>query len=146
MQDLSTAGAETLYELAASSGIPVVGFRLPESRALSMIDAGGRCCIGIDNSKCYTAAEEKTMLAHELGHCRTGSFYDRLTPPELRRRFERRADEWAILHILPYDAIIRACRAGLRGSYELAEFFGVEEPLMKRAIDYYLRRKHDGAD
>lgn len=138
------AGAEALYDLADASGIPVRGFSLPECRALSLIDDSGKCCIGIDNSRCYSSAEEKTMLAHELGHCRTGSFYDSRTPPELRRRMERRADEWAILHVLPLDDVLAACRAGLSGSYELAEFFGVEEPLMKRAIDYYIMRNCNG--
>lgn len=139
MQNSSITETEALYELADSAGIAVFGCRLPECRAVSLLSDSGQYCIGLDVSRRYSAAEEKTMLAHELGHCRTGALYDSLTPPELRRRYERRADEWAIRNCLPPDAILSACKAGLSGSYELAEYFGVEESMMKRAIEYYLR-------
>lgn len=61
----------SLYELADSLGVAVYSFDLPESRAVSLMDEHGGCVIGMDNSRAYSTAEEKTMLAHELGHCET---------------------------------------------------------------------------
>lgn len=129
-----------LYELADSLGVAVYSFDLPESRAVSLMDEHGGCVIGMDNSRAYSAAEEKTMLAHELGHCETGAFYNQYTPFSLRSKCERRADEWAILKCVPFDALIGACKSGMRSSYELAEYFGVSESMMKKAIEYYIQR------
>ena len=129
-----------LYELADSMGIEVYGFNLPESHAMSVMDESGSCVIGMDNSRRYSVSEEKTMLAHELGHCKTGAFYNQYTPFSLRSKCERRADEWAIKQCVPFDALINACKSGLHGSYELAEYFDVSESMMRKAIEYYLRR------
>lgn len=132
-----------LYALADRHHITVCGFRLPECRAVSMMDAGGNCYIGLDNSTSYSAAEEKTLLAHELGHCRTGAFYNDYSPLFSRQKCERKATEWAIRHCLPREAILRACREGVLGSYALAEYFGVSEAWMQQAIDYYLQENTD---
>ena len=35
-------------------------------------------------------------LAHELGHCCTGSFYNQWATADCRRRHENVADKWAI--------------------------------------------------
>ncbi len=130
-----------LYELADTLGVGVVGFCMPESRAMSLMDEHGRCMIGLDNSRNYSLSEQKTMLAHELGHCRTGAFYNQYTPLSLREKCEKKADEWAILHCVPFDALIFACKSGIHTRYELAEYFGVSEHFMKKAIDYYLQRR-----
>jgi len=126
--------------MADSTGVRVYGFPLPECRAVSAMDGTGLCCIGIDNSRNYSVSEEKTMLAHELGHCRTGTFYNEYTPLSLRSKCEYKAQEWAILNCVPFEALVYACRSGMNNNNELAEYFGVSESFMSKASEYYLRR------
>lgn len=144
MRNLSNQGkiteVEELYEQAKELGVSVYGFSMPRCRAVSYMNESGDCAIGIDSSRSYTASEVKTMLAHELGHCSTGAFYNQYTPFSLRSKCERKADEWAILRCVPQNQLISACKSGLSSSYELAEYFGVSESMMKKAIEYYIQR------
>ena len=146
MQDLSKketgTGLDELYELAERLDIKIYGFSLPHSSAVSCMDRSGRCSIGLDNSRSYSDSERKTMLAHELGHCSTGAFYNQYSPFSLRSKCERKADEWAILNCVPYDQLINACRSGVNGSYELSEYFGVSESFIHKAIEYYIQRRY----
>ena len=135
---------DELYERAERDGIEVIGYRLPQTRAVSLFQ-GGKCVIGIDNSRVYSKAEEKTMLAHEMGHCETGAFYNEHSPLSLSGKCERRANEWAILNCVPYGELISAYRDGARTHFELAEHFGVSERLIQRAIEYYIERKTQNA-
>lgn len=143
MQNLSRQEREAtadIYKVASDSGITVVGFELPQTLALSVMDAQGRCFIGVDNSRRHSQTEERTMLMHELGHCLTGAFYNEFTPFSLVSKCEKKADEWAIKHFLPYDKIIEAYKSGICSNYELAEYFGVSEQFMGKAVEYYLQR------
>ena len=40
----------------------------------------------IDRSKCKTAAQERTVLAHEAGHYMSGAFYRAYSPFEVKDR------------------------------------------------------------
>ena len=66
---------QRLYRLADARQIPVFFLPLPECGSISLQDARGRCAIGMD-SGCAAQASERVHLAHELGHCLTGSFYN----------------------------------------------------------------------
>ena len=83
-------------------------------------------------------AVEKVHLAHELGHCMTGSFYSRHTAVDSRQRHENRADKWAVNHLIPVDQLDDAIAAGYTEIWELAEHFGVTEDLAKKAVCYYV--------
>ena len=135
------AELDDVYEFAKMRNVEVCDFKLPLTGAISFMDESGKCAIGIDNSKRYTVAQKKTMLMHELGHCETGAFYNMYTPFCPRSKCERRADEWAIVHFLPYDSLIKAYRSGLCTNYELAEYFEVSEQFIQKAIDYYLQKR-----
>ena len=41
------------------------------------------------------------LFAHELGHCETGSFYNRYAKLDVRQQHENRADKWAIRRLVP---------------------------------------------
>lgn len=135
---------DDMYRLAESEGVSVINFALPKCRAMSFLD-GKSCYIGLDNSKKYSASEEKSMLAHELGHCQTGAFYNEYTPFSVRSKCERQADEWAILTCVPYDSLIDAYESGIYHPYELAEYFGVSEAFLKKALDYYIDKEQNDA-
>ena len=125
-----------LYRCANRQNIPVFVRPMPLCGSMSvMVD--GNCAIGLDRSVCDCASREKTHLAHEIGHCITGSFYSELTPQNIRERQENRADKFAIRLLVPKDALDTAVSAGLTQVWELAEYFGVTEDFMTKAITFH---------
>jgi hypothetical protein len=127
-----------LYTLAEQQNIEVIETSLPENGSLSLMDEQGNCYIGIDQSVMDGDALELVHMGHELGHCLTGSFYNRYSPFDLRRRHENRADKWAILQLVTEDALDEAVADGCCEIWNLAERFGVTEQFMKKAVCYYV--------
>ena len=127
-----------LYTLAAQQNIEVIETSLPENGSLSLMDEQGNCYIGIDQSVMDGDALERVHMGHERGHCLTGSFYNRYSPFDLRRRHENRADKWAILQLVTEDALDEAVADGCCEIWNLAERFGVTEQFMKKAVCYYV--------
>lgn len=126
-----------LYNLAERENVTVVAFSLRNRDALSTMDSCGQCYVAIDPNKVSSSADEKTKLAHELGHCITGSFYSVYSPCDNRQRQENRADRWAIKKLISADELERAVANGYTELWELAEFFNVTEDLMRKAVSLY---------
>lgn len=128
---------KSLYRTASRSGIPVIPFSLPLTGSLSHQDDAFRCYIGIDLSRMETQAQHRVHLAHELGHCMTGSFYNRHAAREIRKKHEIRADKWAIHRLIPLRELDEAVAAGYTDLWSLAEYFGVTEDFMRKAVSWY---------
>lgn len=127
-----------LYVLAEQQNIEVIETALPENGSLSIMDDNGKCYIGIDESVMDGDALELVHMGHELGHCLTGSFYNRYTRFDVRQRHENRADKWAVRQIVPVDTLDEAVADGCCEIWELAERFGVTEQFMKKAVCLYV--------
>ena len=127
-----------LYGLAQQQNIPVYRFPLPKTGSMSLMDEQGRCCIGMDEGVRDGGAQERVHLSHELGHCVTGSFYNRYAAVDSRRRHENRADKWAVLRLIPVDDLDDAVAQGCTELWELAERFGVTEDFMRKAVCLYV--------
>lgn len=127
---------KSLYRLAEKRNIEIINLPLPETASMS-IELQDVCYIGIDNAVLDTSAEERTHLAHELGHCIIGSFYNRHTQFDIRQRHENRADKWAVRRLIPKSDLDEAIAAGYTELWELADFFGVTEDLIKKAVCLY---------
>ena len=93
--------------------------------------------IGMDPDKQESQACELVRLAHEMGHCMTGSFYTLDSDLCQRRRCEERADRWAIRSLVPLDELKRELRRGRTRPDELAEHFGVSEEFLRKCVVYY---------
>lgn len=126
----------SLYRLCERKNIEVLEFPLPENGTMSL-ESGEQCYIGIDRRQLRSEADERTRLSHELGHCITGSFYSRHTAVDCRQRHENRADKWAIRRLISADALDSAVAEGHTQLWDLAEFFGVTEDFMKKAVCLY---------
>lgn len=126
-----------LYTLAANDGIEILPFGFSTQEALSIMDSDGRCYIGIDPCKLTSIIDEKMKLAHELGHCETGAFYNVYSPYDIRQRCENRADKWAIKKLIPEDELDAAMAAGYTEPWELAEVLDVSEPFIRKALNWY---------
>ena len=123
----------SLYRCAQRNHIPVLRYPLPRCGSLSVQTEQGYF-IGMDQAVCDNAAQERTHLSHELGHCLTGSFYNVYTPFDVRLRHEHRADKWAIRRLIPAKALDEAVAAGHTQLWDLAEHFGVTEAFMRKAV------------
>lgn len=127
-----------LYRYANKKNIPILDYPMPYCGSMSVMDDGGNCYIGIDEAVLDGDAVEKVHLAHELGHCVTGSFYNRHAAVDSRRRHENKADKWAIRKLIGAKALDSAIAEGFTEIWELAEHFGVTEEFMRKAVCLYV--------
>lgn len=133
-----------LYDIAEESNIEIDNFPLATTAAVSEMDSDLSCHIAIDYTKLHTQAEERVVLAHEIGHCVTGSFYNRYSPFDVREKHEYRADRYAALKAVPPDELVAAIADGYENVWELSEYFGITEDFMRRVIEIYIRTLGDG--
>ena len=126
-----------LYNLAEQENIKIESFSLHSREALSTMDSDGQCYVAIDPRKITSAADERTKLAHEIGHCMTGAFYNVYSSCDSRQRHENRADRWAIKKLIPDTELEKAIAEGYTDLWELVDLFCVNEDLMRKAISLY---------
>ncbi len=126
-----------LYHIADLRGIEVDCFELHKRESLSIAESDGACFIAIDPFKLTSYRDERMKLAHELGHCVTGSFYNQKARYDVRQKHENRADKWAISVLIPADELNRAVAAGHTELWDLAEYFDVTEDFMRKALCWH---------
>ena len=129
-----------LFQYAEEHRIDVDYFRLTTLESLSM-PVDGSNAIAIDPVKVKSTADETYKLAHELGHCEYGGFYNAKNPLDLRAKREYKANVWAVRKILPFSELKEAVQRGVCEKWELAEHFNLPEELIDFALTYYLERK-----
>ena len=126
-----------LYDTAKKQNIPILPFPMPANGSMSLRLEDGSCCIGVDSSVLDGGQQERVHISHELGHCLTGSFYNRYSPYDLRQRHENRADKWAIEQLIPVEELDDAVAGGCTEIWELAEHFQVSEDFMRKAVCWH---------
>lgn len=126
-----------LYRQAERDNIGVYWFTMDSAESLSIQAPDGSCAIAMDPWYLHTQAEEKTKLAHEMGHCETGSFYNEDTALDIRQKHENKADKWAIEHVVPENELRIAIMDGCTELWQLAERFGVTIDFIKKAVCLY---------
>ena len=126
---------ETLYKLAAKNNIKVEFFPLTQTKSVC-VAVGQNEFIGLARET-LTNADEKVCLAHELGHCQTGSLYNMYSPLDIREKHEKKADKWALIKLVPKRKLLQAVKNGDSDIISLAEHFGVTNEFMQKAINYY---------
>lgn len=129
---------EEFYHIAQQQNIVVDRFALSRRDALSIMDLDGECFIAIDPHRLSGKNDERNKLAHELGHCITGSFYNQYSGYDCRQYHENRADKWAIGQLITVDDLDKAVAEGCTEFWELAERFDVPEQFIKKAVCYYV--------
>ena len=125
-----------LYDLAEQHQTPVYWFDLGAAESLSLQMEDGSCAIAMDPWRLPTLADEKVKLAHELGHCETGSFYNRYAARDVRQKHENRANKWAYKELVPEDELKQAILHGYCEPWERAESFVVTEALLLESLKY----------
>ncbi len=126
-----------LYRMATDHGVTVDCFKLGKREALSFMDTDGECYIAIDPFRLRSPQDERMKLAHEMGHCCTGSFYNQYAACDVRKKHENRANRWAIEKLIPANELDNAVADGYTSIFELAEHFEVTEDFMRMAVCWY---------
>lgn len=127
-----------LYDYARQQNIEVIPYPMPENASMSLMTDSGDCYIGMDPAIQDGGIQERVHLGHEIGHCVTGSFYNRYAAIDCRQRHENRADKWAVRHLIPVDALDNAVAHGYTELWELADWFGVTEEFVRKAVCLYV--------
>ncbi|WP_294855658.1 ImmA/IrrE family metallo-endopeptidase [uncultured Oscillibacter sp.] len=126
-----------LYKFAEQRGIDVDWIPLQRASSLSLDMKDGTYCIAVDPWKMDSIPIETVRMAHELGHCETGSFYCEEAALDIRQKHEHQADRWAVMRLVPVDKLDAAVAEGYVDIWSLAEYFGITEDFMRKAICWY---------
>ncbi len=126
-----------LYGLAEENNISVDCFELRKRESLSIMEPDGQCYIAIDPGKIKDERDERSKLAHELGHCLTGSFYNQYAAIDSRQRHENKADKWAAQNLVTEDQLDEAVASGHTEIWDLADVFGLDISLMRKVVCWY---------
>lgn len=126
-----------LYCFTESEGIDVDCIPLAQADSMSIMLPTGECCIAINPQKMKSSQMETVCLAHELGHCETGSFYNCWAAFDIRERHEYKADKWAVMHLISVDDLDKAVADGCMDVWSLAERFNVTVDFIKKAVCWY---------
>lgn len=125
---------EELYDIAENEGIDIYAVALPITESVSIMDDDLYCYIGIDYDLIKSSADEKRKLAHEIGHCVKGAFYNRYSKLDLISKHEYSADKWACENLLPKQEMLDAFQQGYVEIWQISEYFDVPEELVKKAM------------
>ena len=126
---------DDLYTYAEKRHIAIDTMKIKSKKSFSCT-YGGRDFIAIDEQAMESSAEERTHLAHELGHCETGAFYDVDAPEQVRSKAESQATRWAVKKLIPKKEFEVLLKKGLQ-RWELAEHYNVTEDFIQQAYHLY---------
>lgn len=126
-----------LYQEAKDADIPILILDIPKTGSMCMQSESGRCYIGMDYGVLPEESVRRVHLAHELGHCKTGAFYNRWAARDVRKKHENQADKWAVNKLIPVDELDQAVADGHTELWDLADHFGVTEEFMRKAVCWY---------
>lgn len=76
-------------------------------------------------------------MLHEGGHYATGTTHEVCSPWDLVEKHEYSADKWAVEHAVTPEALDDAVAAGYTEIWQLADYFGVTEDFMRKAVCWY---------
>lgn len=126
-----------LYREIDKQNIILEPYALDITKSISFMSDSGDCYIGVDLRHIQNISEEKVRLSHELGHCMTGSFYNRYSKLNDVEQKEHRADTWAVNKIIPFQKLEYAFQNGIVEVWELAEYFNVTEEFIYKSLAVY---------
>lgn len=126
-----------IYDDLKTLNVDVADVKLKNNFAIAFLDN----FLVIDRSKCKTAAQERTVLAHEAGHYLSGAFYRAYSPYEVKEQAEHRAFAASVEKYLPVCEILHCFRLGLTEPWQMAEYFNLDEDFVEKALRYWTECK-----
>ncbi|MFV0551309.1 MAG: ImmA/IrrE family metallo-endopeptidase [Anaerorhabdus sp.] len=125
-----------LYDVANEHNCYITQNKTKASKSFVM-ETDDMYYINIDVSRIKTSAEKKVYLAHELGHCISGTTYTINHSKLYRGSAEYKADYRAAQLLMPINDLRDCICKGITERYDLAEYFNVTEKFVERALYIY---------
>lgn len=118
------------------NGINIFPFGISDVKAVT-IEVDNRYGIFVSHNEISNTDEEFCVLAHEYGHCKSGTTHKLNSSFSLICQHEYRADRQSIIELLPVSKIREAVRKGSQTLYEIAEYVDMPESFVSKAIQHY---------
>lgn len=126
----------SLYRKLNSDGVRFYLWPLQEDKAVTM-EVDGTYGVFMDFDNIQSSKEEAAIVAHEGGHASTGATHKVCSPIDLVEKHEYKAWKWAVKNYITEDELDDAVANGHTDIYSLAEYFGVTEDFMRKAVCWY---------
>ena len=126
----------SLYQQLNQEGVRFYCWDGGEEKAAT-IELNGRYGVFIDFDHIHDSKDELVTVAHEGGHCMTGATHKVSSPFDLIAQHENKAWKWAIQELISKEELDHAIASGYTRTWELADYFGVTEQFMRKAICFY---------
>lgn len=127
---------KSVYDKIENNNIKVFKFGISEIKAVT-IETDGIYGVFLNHKEIKDSNEEFCVLAHEYGHCASGSTHKLNSNLDIISQHEYRANRRAILDFLPVDRIKSAIQNGCQTLYEISEFVDMPEDFVSKAIQHY---------
>lgn len=118
------------------NGINIFPFGISDVKAVT-IEVDNRYGIFVNHNEISNTDEEFCVLAHEYGHCKSGTTHKLNSSFSLICQHEYRADRQSIIDLLPVSKIQEAIQNGSQTLYEIADFVDMPEVFVSKAIQHY---------
>lgn len=128
---------QSLYDIAEREHIHMLNAKIKDCKGM-YCSSGKINAIALDYSQLDTNAEEKCVLAEELGHYYCNATYPlSCTDKELIDKAEYRAKKWSVKALVTVSDLKKVKLLGLKYKWEIAEFLNVTEDIIERAFNLY---------
>ena len=124
---------DQLYEIAASQGIEIDEIEMRALRAVSFPEGW----IAVDRRKFASETEFKCVLAHEIGHFKTGLFYNINTDRHEKELIEYYANRAAAELLVPLSELKKAFQRGILFNQILARMFDVTLEFINMVMEVF---------
>lgn len=130
-----------LYNKIIENNIFLFDYRIPNNIGVT-VEMEGSYGVFVDFNKIETLYDEFKCVAHEYGHCISGSTHKLISKFDLIEKHEYRANKSAILELLPPDKIDEAINAGCKELWEISEYLDMPQDFVEKAIGFYKGNMH----
>jgi hypothetical protein len=124
-----------LENIANREKIDIINFKMNKTKARIINYIGSY--IFMDYSKIDTYAEEKCLLAEEIGHYYYEAYYTLNSSQENIDRQEYKALKWKSLACVPLNSILSCFKNGICNLFDIAQELQVDPNMIEFAYNYY---------
>lgn len=126
-----------VYNQIDNDNIKVFDYKIPFRCPAVTIEIDGNYGIFVDYGQIDTEDDEFMTMAHEWGHCKTGTTHPIGIDDVIIRKHEYKANRQAVLTFLPFNRLLDAFRSGCKFPFEIAEHLELPENFITMALEHY---------
>lgn len=128
------------YDYCDENDVDVIPDNKIPSEGMTVRDHGFYA-VGVNMKKITSYRTFRTVIMHESGHLHTGALHKTFSPFQLVAQAEYKANACTFKMWLTPQAINEAYRLGYRETWQLADYFDIDEEYIKKALHYWTECK-----